>query len=187
VRGRAQLFVPELAARAVALREPATLAVPTASAGAVGLEFVASVLCGSLWREEISALTIDQALMLPGNRRLEDSVLGPMALSRRGVRLVGVVGAVGFEFQLAQASPLDKEITVMDATLSELPVELDVELARFSLTITELGALAPGTVIPLRISVGTPVFVRAGERRIARAELVDIDGEVAARILGLIP
>jgi type III secretion protein Q len=47
--------------------------------------------------------------------------------------------------------------------------------------------MTPGTVLPLRIATGSPVFVRAGERRIARAELVEIDGEIAARILGLIP
>jgi type III secretion protein Q len=187
VRGRAQLFVPELAVRAVALREPAYLAAPVGSAGAVALEFAGCTPCGSLWREEISALAIGQALMLPDSRPLEDSVLGPVALVRRGVRLIGVVGPGGFEFQLAQACPVDKEITSMDPALSELPVELDVELARFSLTMTELGALAPGTVLPLRISVGAPVFVRVGERRIARAELVEIDGEVAARILELIP
>jgi type III secretion protein Q len=187
VRGRAQLYLPELAVRAVALREPASLAAPGGSLGVVSLEFVASAPCGSLWREEISTLAIGQALMLPCSRRLEDSVLGPVVLARRGARLSGVVAAGGFELQLIRTSPVDKEITLMDAALSELPVELDVELARFSLTMTELGAMTPGTVLPLRIAAGSPVFVRAGERRIARAELVEIDGEIAARILGLIP
>jgi type III secretion protein Q len=77
-------------------------------------------------------------------------------------------------------------MTRMDAALSELPVELEVELARFSLTLTELGGLASGTVLPLHIPAGAPVFVRAGDRRIARAELVEIDGEIAARILEMI-
>jgi type III secretion protein Q len=187
VRGRAQLYLPELAVRAVALREPPSLAARGGSLGVVSLQFVACAPCGSLWREEIATLAIGQALMLPGSRRLEDSVLGPVALARRGARLIGVVAAGGFELQLIRTSPVDKEITLMDAALSELPVELDVELARFSLTMTELGAMTPGTVLPLRIAAGSPVFVRAGERRIARAELVEIDGEIAARILGLIP
>ena len=187
VRGRAQLFVPELAVRAVALREPGPLAAPTASTGAVPLEFAACAPCGSLWREEVPTLAIGQALVLPDCRRIQNTLVGPMALARRGVRLAGVLAAAGFELQLAQTCPIDKEITLIDASLSESPVELEVELARFSLTLNELAALAPGTVIPLRISAGAPVFVRAGERRIARAELVEIDGEVAARILELIP
>ena len=75
----------------------------------------------------------------------------------------------------------------MDPALSELPVELEVELARVPLSLAEVAALQPGAVIPLRVSAGDPVFLRAGDRRIARAELVEIDGEVAARVLELVP
>ena len=56
-----------------------------------------------------------------------------------------------------------------------------------ALSLAELGALQPGSVLPLRVSPGDPVFLRAGDRRVARAELVEIEGEVAARVLGLIP
>ena len=75
----------------------------------------------------------------------------------------------------------------MDPALSELPVELEVELARIVLSLGEVGALQPGAVLPLRVSTGDPVFLRAGDRRIARAELVDVEGEVAARVLELVP
>ena len=74
----------------------------------------------------------------------------------------------------------------MDPQLSTLPVELEVELARVPLALGELSTLAPGAIVPLRISVGDPVFLRAGDRRIARAELVELEGEVAARILDLL-
>jgi type III secretion protein Q len=74
----------------------------------------------------------------------------------------------------------------VDPQLSTLPVELEVELARVPLTLVELAALAPGMVLPLRISVGDPVFLRAGDRRVARAELVDLEGEVAARVLDVL-
>jgi len=75
----------------------------------------------------------------------------------------------------------------VDPALSELPVELEVELTRVPLSLAELGALEPGTVLSLRVSAGDPVFLRAGDRRIGRAELVEVEGEVAARVLELLP
>jgi type III secretion protein Q len=68
-----------------------------------------------------------------------------------------------------------------------LPVELEVELARVPLALAELSALQPGAILPLRVSAGDPVFLRAGDRRIARAELVEVEGEVAARVRELLP
>ena len=54
------------------------------------------------------------------------------------------------------------------------------------LSLAELAALQPGTVLPLRVSAGDPVFLRAGDRRIGRAELVEVEGQVAARVLELL-
>jgi flagellar motor switch/type III secretory pathway protein FliN len=36
----------------------------------------------------------------------------------------------------------------VDPALSELPVELEVELARILLSLAEVGALQPGAVLP---------------------------------------
>jgi len=83
--------------------------------------------------------------------------------------------------------PSSQEVTHVDPALSELPVELEVELARVPLSLAELGALQPGAVLSLRVSAGDPVFLRAGDRRIGRAELVEVEGEVAARVLELLP
>ena len=64
------------------------------------------------------------------------------------------------------------------ATLPEIPLIS-------AITLAELSALGPGSIVPLRITPGDPVFLRAGDRRIARAELVVLEGEVAARVLDL--
>jgi type III secretion protein Q len=112
---------------------------------------------------------------------------GPVSLLRPGVRLEGALGAEGFQHARAELRSASQEVTHVDPALSELPVELEVELARVSLSLAELGALQPGVIVPLRVSAGDPVFLRAGDRRVGRAELVEVEGEVAARILELLP
>ena len=67
----------------------------------------------------------------------------------------------------------------------ELPVDVQVELATVRLTIAELGAIQPGGVVPLRIAPGEPVTLRIGDSAVAIAELVEIEGEIGARILRL--
>jgi len=71
--------------------------------------------------------------------------------------------------------------------LPPLPVELEIELGRLSLTVAELAGLRAGALLPLRISASEPVLLKVGARAVARAELVDIEGEVGARILELLP
>ena len=68
-----------------------------------------------------------------------------------------------------------------------LPVDVEIELTRLMLPLSELAVLKPGALLPLRINASEPVLLRIGDRAVARAELVDIDGEVGARILNLLP
>ncbi|MBX5484822.1 MAG: FliM/FliN family flagellar motor switch protein, partial [Myxococcaceae bacterium] len=67
-----------------------------------------------------------------------------------------------------------------------LPVDVEIELTRLRLTLSELANIRAGSLLPLHINATEPVILRVGDRAIARAELVEIDGEVAARILTLI-
>lgn len=67
------------------------------------------------------------------------------------------------------------------------PMELEVELARVQLSVSELATLRPGSLLPLHINASQVVSLRLGDRAVARAELVEIDGEVGARILALLP
>ena len=74
-----------------------------------------------------------------------------------------------------------------DMTVTSLPVDVEIELTRLRLTLGELSSLKPGALLPLRISSSEPVYLRVGDRRVARAELVEIENEVGARILDLLP
>jgi type III secretion protein Q len=126
-------------------------------------------------------------VVLPGARLVDGLLQGPLTLVRPGVILHGTLAAEGLWHDAVEARPSSQEVTHVDPALSELPVELEVELARLQLSLAELGALEPGTVVPLRVSAGDPVFLRAGDRRIGRAELVEVEGQVAARVLELLP
>lgn len=70
---------------------------------------------------------------------------------------------------------------------ASVPLDVEVELTRLRVTLAELSQLKPGALFPLRIGVSDPVTLRVGDRAVARAELVDIDGEVGARVLSLLP
>ncbi len=187
VHGRAVLLLPELALRAVALALPPRRARPGPGPGHARLSFSPRVRCGSVWPQELARLVPGAAVVLPGARLVDGVLHGPVALVRPGVSLAGALAADGLRHSGAELHAPSPEVTHVDPALSELPVELEVELARVPLSLSEVGALQPGAVLPLRVSAGDPVFLRAGDRRIARAELVDVEGEVAARILELVP
>ena len=74
-----------------------------------------------------------------------------------------------------------------DQTVTSLPVEVEVELTRLKLTLSELAAVKPGGILPLRINIAEPVLLKVGDRAVARAELVEIENEIGARILSLLP
>ncbi len=71
--------------------------------------------------------------------------------------------------------------------LPPLPVDVEIELTRLTMSLSELAGLKAGALLPLRINASEPVLLRVGDRAVARAELVDIEGEVGARILCLLP
>ncbi len=189
VQGRAVLHFPELALIAVSLQVPVARAAPGPGtiAGAARLGFSPRIRCGAVWPHELTGLIPGAAVVLPGARLGERVLHGPLVLVRPGVVLAGALSAEGVRHLGAELTAPSQEVTQVDPALSELPVEVEVELARILLSLAEVGALQPGAVLPLRVSAGDPVFLRAGDRRIARAELVEVEGEVAARVLELVP
>jgi flagellar motor switch/type III secretory pathway protein FliN len=60
---------------------------------------------------------------------------------------------------------------------------VSIEVARVSMRIDELAALAPGEVLATGRSIGERVTLRAGDRAVATGELVSVDGEVGVRVL----
>lgn len=71
------------------------------------------------------------------------------------------------------------------ALAGDAPVELTVELARFTLTLEELARVRPGEVLATGRRIGERIALRAGERTVALCELVEIEGEVGVRVLKL--
>jgi type III secretion system YscQ/HrcQ family protein len=64
----------------------------------------------------------------------------------------------------------------------DAPIELQLELAHFQLTLSELQRIAPGDVLSTGRRIGEAVTLRAAGRAFAQGELVDIEGEVGVRI-----
>jgi type III secretion protein Q len=121
-----------------------------------------------------------------------EHLLGEGRLVTRGFELVGEFIPEGFSLTRARkrALPLESNMaTVIEQSggMPPLPVDVEIELTRLMLPLSELATLKPGALLPLRINASEPVLLRIGERAVARAELVDIDGEVGARILNLLP
>lgn len=62
--------------------------------------------------------------------------------------------------------------------LSEIPIEISVELGRITLTAREAVALRPGQTLRLDRRPGDPVELRVGPKLVARGELVEVDGDL---------
>jgi len=63
-----------------------------------------------------------------------------------------------------------------------VPVQLTLEVARFTLALEDLADLQVGDVLATHANIGAAVTLRAGELPIARGELVDCEGEIGVRI-----
>lgn len=69
--------------------------------------------------------------------------------------------------------------------IGDAPVTLVLELARITLPLSDLAALAPGAILSTGVPLETRVALRAGERIIAEGELVDVEGELGVRLIEL--
>lgn len=163
VRGRARLLVP--GAAVAALRRPQALV-------SSRLRLPASLRRGSaaLTSAELEALT-------PG----DVVVVDPPDDGRHALLLPGGLCAIG----RLEEDTFHVEETTVSERHAQLPVLLEVELARVEIPLAELAHLEPGAVLPLALDRRGLVTLRAGERAVARGELVDVEGAVGVRILSL--
>ena len=164
-RGRGRLLVPAAALRALAGPAPE---VPQLLAD---LELSLSLRDGvaSLAPEDLAALAMGDVLLLDeGSARQELVVPGGLALLGR---------AEGDLFHVEELN--------MTETQASYPLTVSVEVARVTVTFGELARLEPGSVLPLDIRRDGAVVLRAGERAIARGQLVDMEGALGVRILEL--
>jgi type III secretion protein Q len=186
-----------LPARAVqtAFQELPTEPSPDLSPQVLAASVHARCLMGrrSLLPAAVDALTVgDVVLFERVVRHLDGRLQGPGRLVTRGFALRGEFLAEGFSTGSVHAyAPRQESDMVATNKRSEamppLPVDVEIELTRVLLPLAELAALKPGTLLPLHVNPSSPVLLRVGDRVVARAELVEIEGEVGARILALLP
>jgi type III secretion system YscQ/HrcQ family protein len=165
IRGRGRLVLPPAAIRA--LRGPT-------DPGAAPIRLPASVRSGAaaLAPQELAALAPGDAVVLePPPAAGGDALVLP-----GGRRIPGRLGEDG-TFQVTEEAMTDR--------MNDLPVVLEVELGRVELTLGELARLEPGAAVPLGLDRRGIVTLRAGERAVARGELIDVDGAVGVRILSV--
>jgi flagellar motor switch/type III secretory pathway protein FliN len=75
------------------------------------------------------------------------------------------------------------ESDALVATVGDALVSIRVELASAVMAARDWAALGPGAIVTLGQRVGEAVVIRVGGAPVARGELIDVDGEVAVRIL----
>ncbi len=140
---------------------------------------------------DLSHLQLGDVVMLGAVAAGAGPLSGPARLVTSTFELHGHFSPQGFTLTRAEteATSLPQEPKMKlkdDASFPSLPVEVEVELTRLRISVSELATLRPGAVLSLRIGATEPVTLRVGDRAVARAELVDIEGEIGARIIGLL-
>ncbi|NVB80228.1 MAG: hypothetical protein HOV81_17675, partial [Kofleriaceae bacterium] len=116
-------------------------------------------------------VTLDRPL---GQATLELDLLG-------GV--IGVRAASGAVVAEVATGYVPRDMTLPD----DAHVELTVALGTTQLSLRQVFELAVGQVVPLGRPLSGPFEVRAAGRIVGKGELVDVDGELAVRIVSLDP
>jgi hypothetical protein len=166
--GRGRLLVP--AAAIAALGGAPELPDPIA----------ALTISGSFRQGTISLSAEDLAALGSGDVLLQDE-----GAPRAELVLPGGLALRG----RLESDHLHIEEISMTETQASYPLTLAVEIARVSLTLGELARLEPGAAVPLRPTMEGTVVLRAGEKAIARGQLVEIEGGLGVRLtqVGEIP
>lgn len=187
--GAVRFLMPVRAAQAAIQELPATK--PSSSETAiskVGVPFRPRMGKAALSPQELIDLGRGDVVVFAGMALAQGQVTGPVRLLGTSFDLGGNATPEGFQVSRAYLRGPRTELPMNgknDATCM-LPIELEVELARVQLPVADLAAIKPGAVVPLRINAADPVVIRIGERAVAKAELVEIDGEVGARIISML-
>lgn len=190
----ARLWIAAPALEAALVIEPVSKPVtnlPAVELGAAGLWCRVFMGSSPLHADEVEALREGDVVLFDVLSLHDGAIHGPAHLVFPNFVLAGRFGPDGFSPTRATPRGQPPELP-MNADHPELdpasvPLDVEVELTRLRVTLAELSQLKPGALFPLRIGVSDPVTLRVGDRAVARAELVDIDGEVGARVLSLLP
>ncbi len=179
VHGTGRLIVPATwLETTLEAHEPEPLPPPAQTVLDARLDATALVGLMSLTPAEARALEVGDVLVFPGLTADDTRLRGPGRLALSTLHLRGVFGPEGFTLTAQETTPMKTEDP-------SLPVDVEVELTRLRLPLHQLGVIAPGAVIPLHLTAAQTVVLRIGDRAVARAELVEVEGEIGARILAL--
>ncbi|MFL5321869.1 MAG: FliM/FliN family flagellar motor switch protein, partial [Myxococcaceae bacterium] len=186
--GAVRLLLPAKAAQAaiqdLPVSRPSTGETPISK---VGVPFRARMGKSSLTPRELIDLGKGDVVVFAGMSLAKDTVIGQARLLGARFDLAGALTESGFQISRAYLRGPQTELPMngKDEATCMLPIELEIELAKVHLPVGDLANIKPGAVVPLRINAADPVLIKIGDRAIARAELVEIDGEVGARIISL--
>jgi flagellar motor switch/type III secretory pathway protein FliN len=118
--------------------------------------------------------------------------------SERGVEVelgpnekIVVRGHAAVAVAAEQDLPVENEAPSDAPTLADVvldaPIAVRVEVGQIAMPAREWAELRPGDVIGTGRRIAEPVVLRAAGQVLARGELVNLDGELAVRILELMP
>jgi len=204
-RGTLHVLLPEPSAQALAGAPPRARPLLSQSLQALPVRLCAHAARVTLTRAELAALAPGD-VVVPDRCRLArsgDGFAGQVALHAIGARDERWIGSArGDEITLERLQAEGETIMtegkrieatgagageVVPAVPAEAPVELCLELARFTLPLGELAALRPGEVLCTGRAIGEIALLSAGGRALARGELVEVEGEIGIRIRELMP
>ena len=77
----------------------------------------------------------------------------------------------------------DRDITT--TVLAAAPIEIVAQLGRVTLRADEVSALKAGAVLALPAKAASRIELRIGDQLWARGELIDLDGQLAVRLISV--
>lgn len=183
--GHARLLVPALWLQSTVQTMPVEY--PSALAAEVGAAELDAQCCmghTQLAADDAASLQPGDVVVFKDMSTPEGTLCGPVRLTTETFLLEGTTSPQGFTLTRAlPRTPLESTMSTLNPTL---PVDVEVELTRVRLPVSQLAALRPGGVLPLHINAAQQVVLRIGDRAVANAELVEIEGEIGARIISLL-
>ncbi len=89
--------------------------------------------------------------------------------------------------EIEETPPPTASDVSFQALLSDVPLNLAVELGRVSMNLADLASrLGPGSIIPLNKMTGDRLDVRVNGRLVARAEAVAVGERTGIRIVEIV-
>lgn len=182
-----RLLIPASVLHAAVVSVPPAPIVAPSELGAIGQsQIVLRRFLGrsSLGGDELRDLAPRDVVVLDNVAVSNGRVSGSGRVQGPTFRLAGIFQEEGF----MPAQHEDPNMAANDfESGTDLPVEIEVELGRVRVSLAELASLRVGGLLSIPANVRDPVTLRVGDRAIARAELVEIEGQLGARIIVMVP